>query len=269
MDILLHLLALACYLLLGVHFWRSSRGATPSSSLWIEQLACLVPLALHAAVLQQALFSSGVLRFGWGAAASLTLWIAAVVYWLEHWQNRLAMLQMMVLPSAGIASLLPLASPGSPIAYAQPGLFTAHFLVAMLAYALATMAALHALLMAYVEKRLHERRFSRVLEGVPPLLAMESLLFRLIAVSFALLTLTLISGVVFSEELFGRALRLDHKTIFALASWVIFGVLLAGRQWRGWRGRTALHWTLAGFLSLLLAYVGTHFVLETLLGRSA
>jgi ABC-type uncharacterized transport system permease subunit len=96
---------------------------------------------------------------------------------------------------------------------------------------------------------------------------MEALLFRLIHVAFVLLTFTLISGVFFSETLFGKALSFNHKTVFAILSWLIFAALLAGRHLRGWRGRIALRWTLAGFAALLLAYVGSRFVLEVILGR--
>jgi ABC-type uncharacterized transport system permease subunit len=83
-----------------------------------------------------------------------------------------------------------------------------------------------------------------------------------------LLTLTLATGVLFSEEIFGKALRFNHKTVFAILSWLIFGGLLVGRWRYGWRGRKALRWTLAGFVALLLAYVGSRFVLEVILGRS-
>ena len=82
-----------------------------------------------------------------------------------------------------------------------------------------------------------------------------------------MLTATLLSGVFFSETLFGKAMSLNHKTVFAIISWLIFAALLLGRQLRGWRGRVALRWTLAGFAALLLAYVGSRFVLEIILGR--
>lgn len=97
---------------------------------------------------------------------------------------------------------------------------------------------------------------------------MESLLFRLITIAFVLLTLALASGLAFSENLFGNALPFDHKTVFSILSWLIFAVLLFGRHVWGWRGRMALRWTLAGFVVLLLAYVGSRFVIEVLLGRA-
>ena len=100
------------------------------------------------------------------------------------------------------------------------------------------------------------------------MLTLEQLLFRVIGAAFVFLTLTLLTGIAFSEELFGRALPLDHKTVFAVLSWLTFGLLLAGRWLYGWRGRTALRWTLTGFLMLLFAYVGSRFVLEVLLHRA-
>jgi ABC-type uncharacterized transport system permease subunit len=55
--------------------------------------------------------------------------------------------------------------------------------------------------------------------------------------------------------------------VFAILSWLTFGWLLIGRWRYGWRGRTAVRWTLGGFVLLVLAYVGSRFVLEVLLQR--
>ena len=109
----------------------------------------------------------------------------------------------------------------------------------------------------------------RSFASLPPLLTLERLLFRLIGAAFVLLTLTLATGIIFSESLFGRPLRFDHKSVFAVVSWLTFAALLVGRHFYGWRGRTALRWTLAGFVLLLLAYIGSRFVLEVVLGRGA
>jgi ABC-type uncharacterized transport system permease subunit len=94
------------------------------------------------------------------------------------------------------------------------------------------------------------------------------MLFRIILAGFILLTATLVTGIVFSEELFGRAAKLNHKTVFGFVSWIIFAALLWGRYVYGWRGRVAVRWTLAGFLALVLAYIGSKFVLEVILGRA-
>ena len=100
-----------------------------------------------------------------------------------------------------------------------------------------------------------------------PLLTLERFLFRLIAVGFLLLTLTLASGMLFTEQLFGKPLVFNHKSVFSVLGWLTFGALLLGRWRYGWRGRVALRWIIAGTVFVFLAYLGSKFVLEVLLGR--
>jgi ABC-type uncharacterized transport system permease subunit len=114
---------------------------------------------------------------------------------------------------------------------------------------------------------LHRGGSELLTQAIPPLLTLERLLFRQIALAFLLLTFTLASGMLFSEALFGRPLRFTHHTLFSMVAWLLFAGLLFGRQRFGWRGRAALHWVLAGSVALLLAYFGTKFVAEILLGR--
>jgi ABC-type uncharacterized transport system permease subunit len=271
--ILLHVLAAALYAGLALHFWRSRwRGPAldqpVAGIVGRERGWLLAALVLHGITLAQELFPGNTMRFGFAVALSLILWLAIALYWIESFYARMEGLQMLGLPLAAVCVLLPAALPGQHLlANADSPAFRAHFLMAMLAYSLFTLAALHAVLMAVAEKRLHRGRLTPLFAGLPPLLTMEALLFRLIHVAFALLTLTLISGVAFSETLFGKALPFNHKTVFAILSWLIFAALLTGRHLRGWRGRIALRWTLAGFGALLLAYVGSRFVLEVILGR--
>ena len=151
--------------------------------------------------------------------------------------------------------------------YADQPLFKMHLIIALLAYSLLTFAALHAMLMMVAERSLHRKPTLIRLPDFPPLLTMETLLFRVIGLGFVLLTFTLVTGVMFSEQIFGQAVKLNHKNIFTILSWVIFGSLLLGRKTRGWRGRKAIRWTLSGFVLLLLAYAGSKFVLEVLLHR--
>ena len=272
--ILLHVLTAALYAGLALHFWRSRwRGPAldqPITGLagW-ERVWLLLALVLHGVTLAQEIFPGNAMRFGFAVALSLILWLAIALYWIESFYARMEGLQMLGLPLAALCVLLPPALPGQHLlANADSPAFRAHFLMAMLAYSLFTLAALHAVLMAVAEKRLHRGRLTPLFAGLPPLLTMEALLFRLIHVAFVLLTLTLASGILFSETLFGKPLPFNHKTIFAILSWLIFAALLTGRHLRGWRGRVALRWTLAGFGTLLLAYVGSRFVLEVILGRS-
>ncbi len=230
----------------------------------------------HGAALWLEVSSPLGIRLGFAMMLSCALWISVLAYWLESWQLPLDGLRFLVLPGAAIQVLLPQFFPGQLIAIAdKPSLFPWHIAVAMLAYSTLTIAAFHAVLMALQEARLRNSTvfFSRgwmgaVLERLPALLLMERILFRLVFIGFVLLSLTVVSGLVFSKEVFGVAFKWDHKTIFTLLSWLLFGVLLGGRKWRGWRGKTALSLTLTGFATLLMAYVGSRFVLEVILHRS-
>jgi ABC-type uncharacterized transport system permease subunit len=108
---------------------------------------------------------------------------------------------------------------------------------------------------------------SRLLDQLPPLMTMERVLFSIIGIGFCLLTVAVFSGVFFSQALFGRALIFDHKTVFALLSWSMFGGLLYAHWKVGLRGTEALRWVLGSFGVLLLAYVGSRFVFEVVLNK--
>lgn len=280
MPILLHSITAALYGLLAFYFWHTRWGAgnrargndagtvaaaTPAN--W-ERPAILAPLLLHALLLYEVLFGAPELRFGFGLALSIILWLAVSIYWLERHFLNLEGMQPVLLTAAAVCSLLPLPFPGlvSPV-YTHTVEFRIHLSLGMLAYSLFTIAALQALLMTLLERRLRGHTVAGPLASLSPLLTMESVLFKLIAVGFVLLTLTLITGAVFSESIFQQAMKFNHKTLFALISWLIFAALLAGRTLYGWRGRKALRWTLSGFSALLLAYVGSRFVLEVVLSR--
>lgn len=273
-GILAYLTASLLYGLIGWYFWRTKWKASTQSmdgaivaSGW-ESFTILIPLTLHGYTLYLSIFAGAGLSFGIGNAVSSIVWLTALVYWLSSFFYRLEVLQTLVAPIAAVAVLLPLLFPSlRPLANTEFPAFTAHILIAMMAYSLLTIAALHALLMAVVERRLHNPSMSSVQVNLPPLLDMEELLFRIIWVGFLLLTLTLISGAVFSEEVFGQPIKLTHKTLFGFISWGVFAALLTGRKLYGWRGRIAIRWTLIGFVILLLAYLGSKFVLEVILQR--
>jgi ABC-type uncharacterized transport system permease subunit len=274
-DIVIQVVASAVYAALALHFWNTRwrerpaplAPATPGMRGW-ERAAILLPLALHAVLLYDEMFGRAELRFGFAYALSAMLWLVVLLYWLESFVYNLDAMQPPALALAALAAPLPALFPGrSGGAYVASFEFRLHLVLAMLAYSLFTIAILHAALMAIAERRLH-RKEGGAIGALPPLLTLERLLFRLIGAAFAMLTLTLATGFVFSETLFGRAMRVDHKTVFGVLSWLTFGLLLAGRLLYGWRGRTALRWTLTGFVFLVLAYVGSRFVIEVILGRS-
>ena len=141
-----------------------------------------------------------------------------------------------------------------------------HVTVALLACGVLSIAALLALLLATQEHALRARQFGTWARALPPLTLTESLMFRLIAAGFALLTLTLLSGVLFVHNLFAQ--ELVQKTVLSVVAWVVFGVLLVGRWRRGWRGPRAVYLTIAGMVGRLLAFFGSKFVLEMVLHKA-
>jgi ABC-type uncharacterized transport system permease subunit len=276
-DIVVHLIAAAVYVGLAWHFWNTRWRRGPAAPVareagglhpW-ERSAIVIPLALHGWTLYAGLFGAAELRFGFAQALSAMTWLAVALVWFESFFYRLDGMEPLVLPLAGVAAPLPALFPGlaSSSTYAHAGAFKLHLALAMIAYGLFVIALLHAMLMAVAERQLHLKSSFAVM-SLPPLLTLEKLLFRVIGAAFVFLTLTLATGIAFSETLFGRAMRADHKTVFAVLSWITFGLLLAGRGLYGWRGRTATRFTLGGFVLLVLAYVGSRFVLEVVLHRA-
>lgn len=256
------LVTLCVSALYGWVAWRLQR--TPPA----VSVRFLLPLALlaHGGLIYRSVLGQGDIQLGFGNSLSTVLWLTALVYWLASQGAPLARLQSWVSGLAAASVLgMALFTETHIIPNSQALALRAHLVVSFLAYGLMAVAALHAVLMTVLEKQLH--RGALLQDGAPPLLTLEAMLFRTIGIGFALLTLAVFSGVFFSEELFGAALQFSHKVVLAILSWLVFGGLLLGRHFRGWRGRTALVWTITGFTLLLLAYLGTQFVLEVLLGR--
>lgn len=147
----------------------------------------------------------------------------------------------------------------------------AHVVAAVLTSGIFIAAFFTAVALWFQTRRLHDIRnaggSSKWMAILPPVLRMERILFSLLWAGFALLTALVLSGMFFGEVVWGRALVFNHKVVFTLVAWVVFGVLLLGRVMAGWRGLVAVRATIFGFALLFLAYAGTHFVLDVLLRR--
>ncbi len=140
-----------------------------------------------------------------------------------------------------------------------------HILTSIIAFSLLNIAALQAILLAIQEQQLKSHPPKRFILSLPPLQTMETLLFQMLATGLIFLTISLVSGFLFIENLFAQ--HLAHKTILSILAWIIFSGLLMGRSRYGWRGKTAIQWTLIGFILLLLAYFGSKLVLELILHK--
>ena len=282
MDILGHpayeLLPSALYLLLllFLSFSPKEKDKSSESSLLIQAFILLALLA-HGLQLHDSVFTPQGFVFGFAQDLSLIAWVGLTFYWFQSWFLPISSLRWLAVLFAFACSLLPSLFPGtliSPRAVSDPW-FKGHFIVATISVGLLSLAAMHAMLMSIQDRALHRQlaivpnsRVAHWLEDLPPLMTMESLLFNLLYVGFALLSLTVFSGLLFSQTLFGRPLVFDHKTIFALVSWFLFAGLLLARWRVGLRGRAAIRWVLSAYFALLLAYVGSRFVLEVILQRA-
>ncbi len=141
-----------------------------------------------------------------------------------------------------------------------------HIISSIIAFSLLTIAAVQALLLSLQNKQLKTHNPARFMRALPPLQAMEALLFQMITTGLLFLSLSLVSGFIFIEDLFSQ--HLAHKTLLSIFAWFIFSSLLIGRKYYGWRGKTAINGTLYGFICLLLSYFGSKLVLELILEKA-
>ncbi len=246
---------------------RSSDAAQTLRRSRIALWHAVAALVMHALALDGDLIHDEQWRFDFGNALSLFLWQCALWLTLFALRRPALHLGLALFPAAAIGALTGALGPAdADAARIGPGWpLRAHILLSLIAYSLLTLAAVQVCMLAWQDRALRKSHAAPLLGRLPALETMEEMLFQLIGLGFALLTLALLSGLVFVNDLFGQ--HLAHKTVLSLIAWAVFAVLLWGRWRSGWRGGTALRWTLGGYVVLLLAYFGSKFVLEIVLGR--
>jgi len=225
-----------------------------------------IAVSLHATLLYLVILPGGGINLGVFNAGSLVAWIIVLLVLIASLHQPVQNLAIVILPLAVICIFLDLAFPSLRIIpeSASPGL-QLHILFSVLAYSVLAIAALQALVLALEEHLLREKRILAVLHFLPPLQDMEMLLFRMISAGFLLLTISLLTGFLFIENIGTQ--HLMHKMVLSLIAWLVFAFLLWGRWRWGWRGRIAIRYTLTGFVLLMLAYFGSKIVLELILKR--
>lgn len=258
------LIAIALYLLAAGWLVASLRRDDAGAHGWLWPAG--IALLLHGAVHVLAWRSTGFTDLHFFAALSLVGLGMATLTAIVGAARRMRALGVLVFPLAALMllgyGLYGHSNRPDPLDWR----LLLHAWLALLAYATLAVAALLAIMLWLQERALRRHQRHAWLRAFPPLTELETLLFRTIAVGFALLTLTLVTGALFVENLFAQ--HLVHKTVLSLLSWLVFGGLLLGRWRRGWRGGTAVRWTLIAMILLLLAFFGSQFVLELLLHRS-
>ncbi len=260
--------AIVLYLVSGVGLGlRMARGVgaleTAKAGLL---LAGLGGIALHAWVLYHSVITAAGLNLGFFNASSLVAWIIGLMLVVTAFTKPVENLGALLLPLAALALALAAWFPSSSSVVAMPSWqLRSHILLSVVAYALFSIAAAQALLLAVQENHLRNRHPGGFIRALPPLRTMESLLFQMLGAGFLFLTLALLTGFFFLQDMFAQ--HLAHKTVLSMLAWCLFGALLWGRQRYGWRGKTAVRWTFGGFALLMLAYFGSKLVLELILGR--
>lgn len=231
-------------------------------------LALAYPAALlHAFTLTDMCDWAGQVNFSFMSVSSLAALLIVIVLLLAALFRPLDKLGLVIFPLAGLIVLIRLLIPEAmhPLK-THAWQMNVHILTSMLAYSFLNIAAIQALLVAYQDWQLHAHHSAyRFARSLPPLQTMEKLLFQLMGAGFLLLSISLVTGFIFVDDLFAQ--HLAHKTVLSIMAWLVFGALILGRSFRGWRGKLAIHLTLAGFMSLMLAYFGSKVVLEWILKR--
>ena len=250
-----------------VWFWRLKKNAADYPLRW--ELAVLAGSLLpHGLMIMLPPLANQTLIMSFGYASAVIVWLMLMLYLMGSFFYRLRGLQLLLYPLSVLFMLLAIVFPGHVESYRITDWpFMLHIISSLLAYSLFGITTLIAVLILWLSRDLHRHRLSPARSFLPPLLSLERMMFQSMWIGFALLTVSVISGTFFAEEVFGRPMTFTHKTIFSIVSWFIYAGLLLKRSMTAWRGKRPAVWTIVGFISLMLAYVGSKFVLEVILQR--
>ncbi|WP_456374975.1 cytochrome C assembly family protein [Thiolapillus sp.] len=262
------ILAVVLYALAGTVFilrlFRADNAQRPGKHIGLG--LGFLALLLHAWLLYQSVHIMQGLNFSFFNAVSFAAWVIALLYLLAALSKPVESLGVILLPIAALTLLLDYFFPGVRMLPPHTDWqLRAHVISSILAYSVLAMAAVQAVLLAVQDRALRKHHPGGFIRSLPPLQTMEELMFEMIFIGFLLLTLALASGFVFLDDMFAQ--HLVHKTLLSILAWLCFAVLLWGRYRFGWRGRTAIRWTMTGFVVLGLAYFGSKAVVELILKR--
>lgn len=263
LENLLATLVIVSYVVLTVLF--SYRLASGGNGLNKSRLLLMANgvLVIHAYLLFLSLFAGIALDISFFTVFSLIAWFITLLLINFAWQEPVENLAIGVLPIAAIAVLLRLINDKVTLLSQDLSfVLEIHIITSLVAYSVLSIAALQSIMLYIQDAQLHKKHATGFIRALPALETMEKLLFRMIAVGFIVLCVSLGTGFFFIDDLLTQ-----HKTVLSMGAWALFAVLLWGRWKFGWRGRTAIRWTLTGFALLLLAYFGSKFVLEIILNR--
>lgn len=258
------ILSICCYListlLLTVDIFKEKSRLQSISPGWAAVL-------LHLSFITIISLHNNNIDFGFFSIASIIASIIALLLLLVNLSKPIEKLGVAVFPIAALTLFLTIYFPNTEqVLQKYTWQMSTHILSSIIAFSLLNIAALQAIFLAIQEQQLRKHPPRRIILTLPSLQTMESLLFQMIGTGIIFLSVSLVSGFIFIDDLFAQ--HLVHKTVLSILAWLIFSLLLFGRIRYGWRGQTAIQWTLIGFTSLLLAYFGSKLVLELILNKT-
>jgi ABC-type uncharacterized transport system permease subunit len=226
----------------------------------------LLALVFHAIIVWEIVFHSEGVDLGFFKIAALLFLVINLACITSLTRRPLQNLLVALFPLSALAVLVSTFAPDTaPLLSHLSGGMVLHISSSILAYAVLTLAAVQAAVLALQDRQLKHRHTSGIIQILPPLQLMEGMLFELLWIGLALLTIAILSGAVFVEDIFAQSLV--HKTVLTIVAWLLFSTLLWGHYQLGWRSKTAVRLTLAGFTMLVLAFFGSKLVLELILQR--
>lgn len=240
--------------------WRSEQKG-PSRLASIFATAAVI---FHGVALYYIVRTPHGIDIGFFTALTFTAWLVATLLAIASFRLPVGCLGLLIYPFAIISILLRLSSDQQIMLSESlsPGLET-HILFSILAYSLLSIAVAQSILLYIQDKYLHNKHPAGFLHNLPSLETMENMLFRLIELGVIALSISLLSGFIYLENMFAQ--HLAHKTVLSIIAWGLFVILLWGRYQFGWRGKKAIKWVIGAFTFLMLAYFGSKFVVEFIL----
>ncbi len=229
----------------------------------VAMAPAIVAMLLQAATLNSLIIHPQGLNLGFFTAFSLIAWLISIQILLSSIYRRIESLGIVVFPVSGIASVVASLNISDHLISITDNAVQGHIMISVIAYSLITLGACQAGLLAYQDRSIRQHHPGGFIRFLPPLHDMETLLFQFLSFGFICLSVSLLSGLIYLDDIFAQ--QLVHKTVLSIIGWIILGVLLFGRYKFGWRGKIAINWTLSAFAFLMLAFFGSKLVLEFIL----
>ena len=230
---------------------------------WVALTPATIAMLLHAMALNTLIIQPDGLNLGFFAAFSLIAWLISIQILLSSVYRRIESLGIVIFPISGIATIAASLHFSDHLISISNNSVQGHIMVSVIAYSLITLGACQAGLLAYQDRSIRQHHPGGFIRFLPPLHDMETLLFQFLGFGFICLSASLLTGFIYLENIFSQ--HLVHKTVLSIVAWIILGTLMFGRLKFGWRGKTAIRWTLSAFVFLMLAFFGSKLVLEFIL----